>query len=913
MKDFSWQTKTYIILTIVTGFAIFASLALNSDWGNYLSILALSSLASVTLFFKVEGTTNRSHYNISFMVYGFTLALLGVEACIVVIVTSNLVDWAWHKSPWFIQGFNIASFVIVAYLSGFLYQFINPSMSLVSLEGVLGIITSLAFFTLFNHLLIALVVWLARGENFSKSGLFDVLPLMIDFTLLCMGAGAALIWIINPFAIPLAILPLYLIFTTLKVPALERKTEIDSKTGLYNAKYFSKVLKKELERAHNFDRPLTVVLADLDLLRNINNTYGHLAGDEVLIGVANLLKDSLREFDVVARFGGEEFIILMPETTQKEAFQVIEEIRTTIDQTKFSIQTRINPIKVTVSFGVAGRIRFSETPNEIIHNADSALYHSKLSGRNRTCVYTDQGFEVLYEPGDEIPLDRISLPVENITTHSKLENTPHSLPKKPSQIEPGSKNPEPPPQPDAKPRPSWLINLFIGILILVAFPLSLFINAAVPGIDWFGLVLFALMVVVTEVLSIDIYVKNTSVSTSAAPILAGTLLYGPIGAVVLGLTFALVAKFKHHSPLNRFVFNSINQIIAGLLLSGLILLAGKTFTDYSLIVQLLISVISALLVFLSTTILIALAINIDAGISFRQVWKEKFSWLTPYYISMGLIAYALILGYQTTGFIGLAVIMIPLLMLRLSVKQYIDRTISMVNELRGKNQLLESSSDQISLLNEDLLIALAEVIDLRDPFTLGHSQYVTRYSVLIAKKLGLPPESIELIRKAGLLHDIGKIGIPDAILLKPFPLTEKEYQIIQRHTTLGSDILEKAHSLKHLAPIVRHHHERYDGSGYPDRLKGQDTPIEARIIAIADAVEAMASDRPYRRALSFNRIEEELIRNSGSQFDPMIIETMLQILQERNEYLLVNSAEKLTVEQCEYAFVNPEAHSVVEN
>jgi putative nucleotidyltransferase with HDIG domain len=212
-----------------------------------------------------------------------------------------------------------------------------------------------------------------------------------------------------------------------------------------------------------------------------------------------------------------------------------------------------------------------------------------------------------------------------------------------------------------------------------------------------------------------------------------------------------------------------------------------------------------------------------------------------------------------------------------------------------------------------LLIALAEVIDLRDPFTLGHSQYVTRYSVLIAKKLGLPPESIELIRKAGLLHDIGKIGIPDAILLKSFPLTEKEYQIIQRHTTLGSDILEKAHSLKHLAPIVRHHHERYDGSGYPDRLKGQDTPIEARIISIADAVEAMASDRPYRRALSFNRIEEELIRNSGSQFDPMIIETMLQILQERNEYLLVNSAEKLTVEQCEYAFVNPEAHSVVEN
>jgi diguanylate cyclase (GGDEF)-like protein/putative nucleotidyltransferase with HDIG domain len=911
MKDFSWQTKTYIIFTIITGAAIFTRLALNTNWGNYWSILALSSLASVTLFFKVEGATNRSQYNLSFLVYGFTLALLGVEACIIVIVTSNLIDWVWQKYPWFIQGFNIASFIIVAYLSGLLYQYIDPEMSLISIEGVLGITTSLALFTLLNHLLIALVVWLARGESFSKSGLFDVLPLMIDFTLLCLGAGAALIWIINPFAIPLAILPLYLIFATLKVPGLERQAEIDSKTGLYNAKYFSEVLKKELERAHNFDRPLTLVLADLDLLRNINNTYGHLAGDEVLIGVANILNSSLREFDIVARFGGEEFIILMPETTQKEAFQIIEEIRTSIDRTKFSIQTRINPIKVTVSFGVAGRMGFTETPNEIIHNADSALYHSKLSGRNRTCVFSEHGFEVLYEPGEEITIEQVGISDFELAPHIAPQNPPRSFPKVPHPTEPVSKEHESPSQTKAKPRPNWLINLFIGILILVAFPITLFINSASPGIDWFGLILFALMVVVTEGLSIDIYVKNTSVSTSAAPLLAGILLYGPIGAVVLGLTFASVAKVKHQSPLNRFVFNSINQIIAGLLLSSLITLSGKTFTTYSLIVQLIICVISALIIFLSTTLLIAVAIKIDAGISFKKVWKEKFSWLTPYYISMGLIAYALILGYKTTGFIGLAVILIPLLMLRLSVKQYIDRTVSMVNELRGKNKLLELSSNEINELNEDLLSALAEVIDLRDPFTMGHSQYVTRYSILLARKLGLAEEISERIRSAGLLHDIGKIGIPDAILKKPFPLTKKEYEIIQQHTILGSDILKQAHSLRHLAPIVRHHHERYDGSGYPGRLKGRDIPIEARIIAVADAVEAMASDRPYRRRLSLKKIEEELIMNSGTQFDPMIVETMLQILKDRNEYPLVNSAEKLTVEQCEYAFVSPQVDSVV--
>jgi diguanylate cyclase (GGDEF)-like protein/putative nucleotidyltransferase with HDIG domain len=906
MKDFSWQTKTYIILTIVTGCAIIVWLVLNQDWQKPWLIFGLSGLASGTLFFKVEGTTNRSHYNISFLVYGFTFAFLGPEACIVVILISNLVDWVWHRSPWYIQVFNISSFIIVAYSSGLLYNYINPSMSLISLEGILAIMVSLIIFTLLNHLLIGLVVWFARGENFTKSGIFDVLPLMIDYTLLCMGAAVALIWSLNPFAIPLVLLPLYLIFTTLKVPALERKTEIDPKTGIFNAKYFSNVLKNELERAQNFDRPLTVVLADLDLLRNINNTYGHLAGDEVLIGVANTLKNSVREFDTVARFGGEEFIILMPETAPQEAFQQIEKIRTAIDGTKFSIQTRINPIKVTVSFGIAGRMDYSETPNEIIHNADSALYHSKLNGRNRTCVYTEQGFEVLHDSENKITLEESEIPFIGSGQEAPYKKSVHPVLDNPPQDDEQSGTVDPPPQPAANPRPGWLINLFIGILILIGFSLSLIFNSTSIGIDWFGLILFALMVVVTEGLSIDIYVKNTSVSTSAAPILAGTLLYGPIGAVVLGLTFALVAKVKHNSPLNRFVFNSINQMIAGLLLSSLVILAGIPFTDYSLIVQLIICVIAALVVFLSTTVLIALAIKIDAGMHFKQVWREKFGWLTPYYISMGLIAYALILGYQTTGFIGLAVIMIPLLMLRLSVKQYIDRTISMVNELRGKNSLLESNSKEINKLNEDLLIALAEVIDLRDPFTLGHSKYVTRYSILLAKKLGLTQESIDLIRNAGLLHEIGKIGIPDSILLKPFPLTLDEYYTIQQHTTLGADILEKAHSLKHLAPIVRHHHEHYDGNGYPDRLKGKDIPIEARIISVADAVEAMASDRPYRLALSYERIEEELKLNSGSQFDPMVIKSMLQILQERKEYVLVNSAEKLTVEQCEYAFVNPE-------
>jgi len=150
------------------------------------------------------------------------------------------------------------------------------------------------------------------------------------------------------------LLPLYPIYSTLKVPALERKTETDSKTGLFNASYFEHALASELKRADRFDRPLTVVMADLDLLRNINNTYGHLAGDEVLRGVANILKGSVREYDVVARFGGEEFAILIPETTPQQAYPRVESIRSSIERADFMVPTSVTPIQATMSFGVSG-------------------------------------------------------------------------------------------------------------------------------------------------------------------------------------------------------------------------------------------------------------------------------------------------------------------------------------------------------------------------------------------------------------------------------------------------------------------------------------------------------------------------------------------------------------------------------
>ena len=168
---------------------------------------------------------------------------------------------------------------------------------------------------------------------------------------------------------------------------LRRQTETDPKVGLFNSRYLAKTVEEELNRANKFNRPLTLVMADMDYLRRVNNVYGHLAGDVVLRGVAQILQDYSREYDIVARFGGEEFAILMPETKPDQAYEVIEAMRASIEEKEFSVSTSETPIKVTMSFGVAGRLEQDMTADDLIHQADLAVYRAKQEGRNCSRVF----------------------------------------------------------------------------------------------------------------------------------------------------------------------------------------------------------------------------------------------------------------------------------------------------------------------------------------------------------------------------------------------------------------------------------------------------------------------------------------------------------------------------------------------
>jgi putative nucleotidyltransferase with HDIG domain len=177
------------------------------------------------------------------------------------------------------------------------------------------------------------------------------------------------------------------------------------------------------------------------------------------------------------------------------------------------------------------------------------------------------------------------------------------------------------------------------------------------------------------------------------------------------------------------------------------------------------------------------------------------------------------------------------------------------------------------------LTTLAEAVDLRDPYTAGHSRRVAIYSRQLAKNLGLSLHDIEQIEHAALLHDIGKVGVPDSVLFKNGSLDEEERALIRRHPVIGAGLIEGISTMCEIRPCILHHHERVDGSGYPDGLIGDQIPLGARIIAVADSFDAITTDRPYRRGLTSEQAVIELLRGADRQFDVRCVVAFVNLVQ----------------------------------
>jgi len=302
------------------------------------------------------------------------------------------------------------------------------------------------------------------------------------------------------------------------------------------------------------------------------------------------------------------------------------------------------------------------------------------------------------------------------------------------------------------------------------------------------------------------------------------------------------------------------------------------------------ALLAAGLNFVVNSLLVAAAISVSSGKGLREVWAEHFTWLWPHYLVLGGLGLAMATAQATMGLWGIAVFLAPPAMMRVSLKQYVDKTTKSVMELREAHRSLQDAHAQVTEAMERLgqaydgtLRSLVAALDARDKETAGHSERVAELTMAIAAEMGLEPgtEEWRYVSWAALLHDVGKIAIRDDVLCKPGPLTPEEWESMRQHPLAGHGILSSVDFLSPASEIVLSHHERFDGTGYPRGLAGEEIPLGARIFSIADSFDAMTSDRPYRAAMPPEEALAEILRNSGTQFDPACVRAFLRVYQSR--------------------------------
>ena len=279
--------------------------------------------------------------------------------------------------------------------------------------------------------------------------------------------------------------------------------------------------------------------------------------------------------------------------------------------------------------------------------------------------------------------------------------------------------------------------------------------------------------------------------------------------------------------------------------------------------------------FVVNTGLLSGAMAAEGRNRWRAVWNERFSWLLPHYVAFGAVAGAIALAFEAIGLYGLAVFVVPLLLMRKTMAAYVGHTQRSTHKLREAAETIRSQNASLEQANRLLkerstaaMESLSATVDARDSYTAGHSRRVQRLALAIGRELGLSQAELDLLGHAALFHDIGKLAIPDGILLKPSTLTTDEWALMQRHSDEGARIIDRLGFLNDAVPAIRHHHERFDGAGYPEGLGGEEIPLGARIIHVADALDSMLTTRIYGAARPAHEALDELRAGAGAQSCP---------------------------------------------
>lgn len=847
------------------------------DGAEWLKFAALAAGATLTQAFPVK-TQRNTLYHTSVVFLVAAALLLPPQLIALIPLAQTLPAWARERRHWPLHGFAVANYslnalaawgashLVEAHGAG-LVPGAEPRFALAGLAACVA-------FVGFNHVVLAAAPGSAGLPRFRGSGLLSLESLSVDLVLTMLGVSLAAFWELNPWLVVAAIAPLVVVHRSLSVPQLQAEARIDAKTGLYNARYFATALASELSRAARFERPMAVIMADLDLLRDVNNSYGHLAGDAVLRGIAETFQQKLRHYDVPARFGGEEFSILLPETGAEQALEIAERIRRAVAEREFHVATAPEPVRATVSIGVAAFPEDGLDANELVHQADLAVYRAKLQGRNRVIGASSEPLLLGAGPARPTPLHAV--PAEEPVTGG--------APVAAQTVEDETRAP-------ARHELLRLRSASVGgvLAAIVAFVAVAGIAGGVLGLlfgggrDLAGLVAVIALVAGSQALSFELTDVAGSISVAVVGALAGAALFDYRVALPLAVATAAVEWSHRRGSLHHALYTVGTLSLASLAAAGVF--AGGAALSGSTLVHALAGVAAGGVYFAVSMSLLSVASGLETGERPGRVFRERCAWLAPHYLVYGFIGGVIAVAYDAVGLYALAVFAVPLLLMRNTQAAFVrhsqrasHRLREAAETIRAQNVSLEQANQLLRERSTAAMESLSATVDARDAYTAGHSRRVRELALSLGRALGLSQPELDLLDRAALFHDIGKLAVPDSILLKPGRLDEDEWRTMQRHAEEGARIIERLGFLQDAVPAIRHHHERWDGTGYPDRLRGDEIPVGARIIHVADALDSMLTTRIYRSARPLEAALAEIRDASGSQFCPRCVAALERLL-----------------------------------
>ncbi len=694
---------------------------------------------------------------------------------------------------------------------------------------------------------------------------------------------------------------------------LEHQARTDSLTGVFNHSVFYERLLDALHEASRTHVPLAVVMLDIDDFKHVNDVHGHAVGDELLRFLADALRASVRPEDVVCRLGGEEFAVVMMGCTGPDAVRVAERIQGRVADVAFPALGRM-----TISIGVALGPEHAMNPRELAACAEAAMMTAKAHGKDRVVLYADDETRrpdgAGRERGDARSIAHLKM-LQSLTGKLNRLNDVREIgnaiaTELRSLVD------------------YYNCRVFVSEdqdLVPVAFVGELPTNVESLSLDLLRVRIgegvtghcaeLGESLVVGDAANCEFGRQMEGTEPIEESLLAVPLRYGSrvVGVIVvskLGLDqfdeddVRLLEVLAAHAAVaveNAGLYESARREAES---ATALLEFGRelaTLVDLESIVERVAALSAEILGSPHTSFWLEqdglLRLRAEHGHSLaRSAALREYAFLPaaldverePYIVEPA--AYAELVGatsmpggrYAVAPFVaaGRAGCLVALVRGDGSG----DRELRLLGGLARQAQLAISNASSYEGLERTFVsavAALANALEANDEYTSTHARWITDLSLAVGRELELDERALHRLELGALLHDIGKIGIPNDVLTKPGRLTAKERRIVQTHPELGERIIAPIDRLQPVRPIVRACHERWDGSGYPDGLAGEEIPLEARIIFVCDAYHAMTSARPYRRSLGHREAVRRLAEGAGTQFDPDVVEVVLRILEER--------------------------------